>query len=171
MTKLARLIACWTRGDSGASSGFTVIGSPNHNVIGCAMRAQIVAATQSWVDGGNDRSRSLHCFTGRSTATKSQAYRAGGARVPNSREGRPRCPLSQIHHGDVSTVAPCNGKDTARRRFTTKLMDNDDYPSFSVIVDGCPTIPDRPRRPRPRPPALLQSPPTPTGSHTGSPSS
>jgi hypothetical protein len=28
------------------------------------MRAQIVAATQSWVDGGNDRSRSLHCFTG-----------------------------------------------------------------------------------------------------------
>jgi hypothetical protein len=82
------------------------------------MRAQIVAATQSWVDGGNDRSRSFHCFTGRSTATKSQAYWAGGARAPNSREGRPQGPLSQIHHGDVSTVAPCNGKDTVRRRFT-----------------------------------------------------
>ena len=28
---------------------------------------------------------------------------------------------------------------------------------FSVTVDGCPTIPDRPQRPRPRAPAMLQS--------------
>ena len=65
------------------------------------MRAQIVAATQSWVDGGNDRSRSLHCFTG-SVGSNKVSGSAGRRRpCPELSRRPPMGPLSQIHHGDV----------------------------------------------------------------------
>ncbi len=42
-------------------------------------------------------------------------------------------------------------------------------PVFSVTVGVCPTLPHRPQRPRQRPPAMLQRPPTLSCSHTHSP--